>query len=70
MATVNVHAAKTHLSRLLDQVAAGREFVIAKAGRPVARLVPFAEAPRPKRLGLLRGRLRLAEGAPAGARRR
>lgn len=40
-ATVNVHEAKTHLSRLLDRVAAGQEIIIAKAGRPVARLVPL-----------------------------
>jgi prevent-host-death family protein len=41
MQTVNVHEAKTHLSRLLERVAAGEEVVIAKAGRPVARLVAF-----------------------------
>jgi prevent-host-death family protein len=40
--TVNVHEAKTHLSKLLEQVEAGGEIVIARAGRPVARLVPFA----------------------------
>ena len=40
--TVNVHDAKTHLSKLLEQVEAGAEIVIARAGRPVARLVPFA----------------------------
>jgi prevent-host-death family protein len=41
--TVNVHEAKTHLSRLLDRVAAGEEVTIAKAGKPVARLVPVAK---------------------------
>jgi prevent-host-death family protein len=40
--TVNVHEAKTHLSKLLEQVESGGEIVIARAGRPVARLVPFA----------------------------
>ena len=40
--TVNVYEAKTHLSRLLDRVAAGAEVVIARAGKPVARLVPIA----------------------------
>jgi len=40
--TVNVHEAKTHLSRLLEQVEGGGEVIIARAGRPVARLVPFA----------------------------
>jgi prevent-host-death family protein len=61
MTTINVHEAKTHLSRLLAQVAGGRHFLIAKSGRPVAQLVPLAAAVRPKRLGLLRGRARLAE---------
>jgi prevent-host-death family protein len=56
---VNVHEAKTHLSRLLDEVAAGAEVVIAKAGKPVARLVPIEAAVRPKKLGLLRGRIKV-----------
>lgn len=59
--TVNVHEAKTHLSRLLDEVAAGAEVVIAKAGKPVARIVPIEAAPRPKQLGLLRGRIRVPD---------
>ena len=40
MTQVNIHQAKTHLSRLLARVAAGEEIVIAKAGKPIARLVP------------------------------
>ena len=57
MQTVNVHDAKTHFSRLLDQVAAGEEIIIAKAGKPVAKLVPLTSRPdRPKRrLGALAG---------------
>jgi prevent-host-death family protein len=56
MTTVNIHEAKTHLSRLLDRVAAGEEIIIAKAGTPVARLVALEDrAPRP--LGFLKGRL-------------
>lgn len=51
MQTVNVHEAKTHLSRLLERVASGEEIVIAKAGRPVARLVHYSEAPDRRRLG-------------------
>jgi prevent-host-death family protein len=54
---VNVHQAKTHLSRLLDEVAAGGEVVIAKAGKPVARLVPLEPVVRRKKLGLLQGRI-------------
>jgi prevent-host-death family protein len=57
MTTVNVHAAKTNFSRLVDQAAAGEEIIIAKAGQPVAKLVPLAVAAREKRrLGLLAGR--------------
>lgn len=48
--SVNVHEAKTHLSRLLDDVRAGEEIIIAKAGTPCARLVPI-DAPGPRRLG-------------------
>jgi prevent-host-death family protein len=56
---VNVHEAKTHLSRILEDVAAGAEVVIAKAGKPVARLVPIESTPKPKQLGLLRGRIKV-----------
>jgi prevent-host-death family protein len=52
---VNVYAAKTHLSRLIDQVNAGEEIVITRHGRPVARLVPASEA-QPRKPGLLEGR--------------
>jgi prevent-host-death family protein len=57
MATVNIHEAKTHLSRLVEEVAAGAEIVISKNGVPRAKLVPLGE---PKRLkfGLLKGKLR------------
>jgi prevent-host-death family protein len=44
----NIHEAKTHLSRLVERAAAGEEIVIGKAGKPMAKLVPF-KAPRPKR---------------------
>ena len=53
---VNVHDAKTHLSRLLDRVARGEEIVLAKAGKPYARLVPM-DAPPERQPGLLRGRI-------------
>jgi prevent-host-death family protein len=61
MRTVNIHAAKTHLSRLVDEVAAGEEIVIAKAGKPLARLVPFATHREPRRPGLMKGKLWIAE---------
>jgi prevent-host-death family protein len=59
MQTVNIHAAKTHLSRLVDAAAAGEEIVIARAGKPVARLVPLqdAEARPRRRLGMLAGKI-------------
>jgi prevent-host-death family protein len=47
--SVNVYEAKTHLSRLLDRAAAGEEIVIARAGRPIARLVALAEPSSPAR---------------------
>ena len=52
---VNVYAAKTHLSRLIDQVNAGEEVGITRHGRPVARLVP-ATAAKPRKPGLLEGK--------------
>ncbi len=61
MQSMNIHAAKTQLSRLVDAAAAGEEIVIARAGRPVARLVPLAGlGGTPRRvLGALAGRLRV-----------
>ena len=58
---VNVYDAKTHLSRLLDQVAAGEEVVIARSGRPVARLIPYARPGAPRRPGAWRGRVTIAD---------
>jgi prevent-host-death family protein len=61
MKLVNVHAAKTHLSRLIEQAAAGEEIVIAKAGKPVARLVPFEPRREPRRPGLMKGQIWIAD---------
>jgi prevent-host-death family protein len=58
---VNVHEAKTHLSRLLARVEAGEEIVISRGGRPVARLVPVTSLPLPRTLGMDRGRVQVAE---------
>ena len=58
METINLYEAKTQLSRLVERAAAGEEIVIAKAGRPVARLVPLAK-PGPRRLDLLSGQVRV-----------
>ena len=54
MKTVNIHHAKTHLSRLLDQVAAGEDVVIAKSGKPIARLIPFEPSGEPRRPGSMK----------------
>lgn len=53
--TVNVHEAKTHLSRLLEAVETGEDVVIARAGKPIARLVPFAARTEPRTPGAWRG---------------
>ena len=58
---VNIHEAKTHFSRLLERVAVGEEVIIAKAGKPMARLSPIAAPVRKKHLGLLRGRIKVAD---------
>jgi prevent-host-death family protein len=59
MRTVNIHEAKTHLSRLIEQVAAGDEVIIARNGRPVARLVPVVTRLQPRRAGQWRGEVRI-----------
>ena len=61
MKMFNIHAAKTHLSRLIEQAAAGEEIVIAKAGKPVARLLPFAPRREPRQPGLLKGQIWIAD---------
>jgi prevent-host-death family protein len=58
---VNIHEAKTHLSRIVDEVAAGAEVIIAKAGKPMARLVPITPPPKHKRLGLLKGKIKVPD---------
>jgi prevent-host-death family protein len=61
MVALNVHEAKTHLSRLLERVATGEEVVIAKAGRPVARLIPYSERPTRRVAGEDAGKVVIAE---------
>lgn len=55
--TVNVHDAKTHLSKLLEQAHAGQEIILAKAGKPYARLVPMEAGPAQRHPGRLPGRV-------------
>jgi len=59
MDTVNLYEAKTNLSQLVERASRGEEIVIAKAGRPLARLVPLAKRTSPRPLGLLAGEVEL-----------
>jgi prevent-host-death family protein len=61
MQTVNMHEAKTHLSRLVERVAAGEEIVIARSGKPVAKLVPYAEQLAPRVPGSMEGKIWIAD---------
>lgn len=57
MQTINIHEAKTHLSRLVECVATGEEIIIAKAGKPMARLVALAKPAERRKLGILAGEM-------------
>ena len=61
MKPTNVHDAKTHFSRLIDRVQKGEEVVIARAGKPVARLVPYTAPNEPRKGGQWRGLVRMRE---------
>jgi prevent-host-death family protein len=60
-AKFNIHEAKTHLSRLIEDVANGNEVLIAKGGRAMARLVPLRRDDNPRKPGMLKGKLRIAD---------
>ena len=62
---VNIHEAKTHFSRLVERASKGEEIIIARAGRPLARLMPLASPTRPRRPGLLKGRIRISKNFDA-----
>jgi prevent-host-death family protein len=55
MKTVNIHEAKTHLSRLVEEAVKGEPFVIARAGKPLVKVVSVEETPRKRRIGFLEG---------------
>jgi prevent-host-death family protein len=63
METINIHQAKTHLSRLLERVAAGEDIVIAKSGKPIARLTQLVDGPSStmKRIGFMEGEFEVPE---------
>jgi prevent-host-death family protein len=54
---VNIHEAKTHLSRLIERVEAGEEITLARAGRPVARLTPIRQVYEPRQPGIWKGKV-------------
>ncbi|HEY9788162.1 MAG TPA: type II toxin-antitoxin system prevent-host-death family antitoxin [Candidatus Obscuribacterales bacterium] len=57
MKTINIHEAKTHLSRLVEKAARGETFVIAKAGKPLVKVVPLEAPITPRRLGFMKGEI-------------
>lgn len=61
MSIVNMHEAKTHLSRLVERAAAGEEIIIAKNGKPMAKLIPVTPDLSPRVPGSMRGQIWIAE---------
>jgi prevent-host-death family protein len=58
---VNIYEAKTKFSKLINQAIAGEEIIIAKSGKPVAKLVPFEKPPRDRKPGSARGKIFIAD---------
>lgn len=63
MQTVNIHEAKTHLSRLIERASHGESFIIAKAGKPMVRVTAIEAEPvkKPQRLGFMKGKMRIPD---------
>lgn len=61
MTFINIHEAKTHLSRLVDQAAKGESFVIAKAGKPVAKVTAVDTPEKTRRLGFMQGQIKVPD---------
>jgi len=61
MRQINIHEAKTHLSRLVEDVAGGEDIVIAKAGKPIARLTALSPPSGPRQFGQLKGKIHIAD---------
>ena len=59
--SVNIHQAKTQLSKLVERAAAGSEIVITKAGEPMAKLVPLVTTNRVRKLGILKGKIKIPD---------
>ncbi|MFV0416298.1 MAG: type II toxin-antitoxin system Phd/YefM family antitoxin [Chthoniobacterales bacterium] len=54
---INIHEAKTHLSRLLEQIISGEELIIGKSGKPIAKLIPYTKSQKPRIAGALAGQI-------------
>ena len=61
MTTINIYDAKTQLSKLIERAAAGKDVIIARGGKPVARLTRLAQPPRALRFGVLKGKVKVAK---------
>jgi prevent-host-death family protein len=61
MTTINIYDAKTQLSKLVERAAAGKDVIIARGGKPVARLTRLAQPPRELRFGVLKGKVKVAK---------
>ncbi len=61
MTTINIYDAKTQLSKLVERAAAGKDVIIARGGKPIARLTRLARPPRELRFGVLKGKVRVAK---------
>jgi prevent-host-death family protein len=59
MITVNIHEAKTQLSKLVERASKGESFIIAKAGKPMVKVVPVDQPARPKRIGFMKGKFKV-----------
>ena len=65
MTRVNIHEAKTHLSRLAEEVAAGEEIIVAKAGKPMMKMVPLSNVTQSRVIGMLKGKIHIAKNFDA-----
>jgi prevent-host-death family protein len=61
MRQINIHEAKTQLSRLIEDAANGEEIIIAKAGKPMARLIAYETSSKPRQFGILKGKIQVAD---------
>ena len=66
MITVNIHEAKTQLSKLVDRASKGESFIIAKAGKPMVKVVPIEAQKKPQRLGFMKGEINVPDDINAG----